>query len=108
MATVTTYPHIEIRDDGMAYIAGTQIKVIEVVLDKLAWDWSPEAIHRQHPHLSLAQIHAAFAYYYDHQVELDRVIAERERQTEQLIAEIQARQGESPLRAKLKSLGQIP
>ena len=40
------------------------MKVTEVVLDKIAYGWSPEEIHFQHPHLSLAQIHAALTYYY--------------------------------------------
>jgi hypothetical protein len=35
------------------------------VLDKLAYGWSPEEIHFQHPALSLAQIHAALSYYYE-------------------------------------------
>jgi uncharacterized protein (DUF433 family) len=36
-------------------------------LDHLAYGWSPEEMHYQHPPLSLAQIHAALAYYFDHQ-----------------------------------------
>lgn len=28
-----------------------QVKVIEVVLDKMAYGWSAEEIHLQHPHL---------------------------------------------------------
>jgi uncharacterized protein (DUF433 family) len=48
--------------------------VIEVVLDHLAYGWSPEEIHFQHTHLSLAQIHAALSYYHDHQTELDAEI----------------------------------
>ena len=63
--------HIEIDDQGVPWIAGGNTKVIEVVLDKLAYGWSPEEMHLQHPHLSLAQIHAAFSYYYEHQEELD-------------------------------------
>jgi len=34
-------------------------------------DSSPEEIHAPHPHLSLAQIHAALGCYYDHREELD-------------------------------------
>ncbi len=30
---------------GVAWIAGTRVKVIEVVLDKIAYGWSPEEIH---------------------------------------------------------------
>ena len=70
----TTYPHIEIRD-GMAYVAGTRMKVVTLVLEHLANHWEAEALRRQHPPLSLGQVHSALAYYYDHQVELDQIIS---------------------------------
>ena len=73
------------------------MKVIEVALDKLAHGWSPEETHFQHPHLSLAQIHAALAYYYDHQPELDAEIERRLRYADELAK----RSLESPLRKKL-------
>ena len=50
---------IEIDEKGVPWISGANTKVVEVVLDKLAYGWSPEEIHFQHPHLSLAQIHAS-------------------------------------------------
>lgn len=40
---------IEIDGEGVAWIGGTRVKVIEVVLDKIAYGWSPEEIHFQHP-----------------------------------------------------------
>jgi len=78
MATTITTP-LEIDENGVAWIAGANTKVIEVVLDKLAYGWSPEEIHFQHAHLSLAQIHSALAYYYENQDALDAQI-ERDRQ----------------------------
>ena len=69
MAVVST--QIEIDEQGVAWLTGANVKVIEVALDKLAHGWSPEEIHFQHPHLSLAQIHAALGYYYDHKAEID-------------------------------------
>jgi uncharacterized protein (DUF433 family) len=72
--TTAALTHIELDENGVAWIAEANTKVIEVVLDKLAYGWSPEEIHFQHPHLSLAQIHAALAYYYDHQAEFDATI----------------------------------
>lgn len=71
-------------------------------MDKLAHGSSPEEIHFQYPHLSLAQIHAAFAYYYDHQAELD---AEIQRRWEEVNA-LAAQEIESPLRKRLRMLGQ--
>ncbi len=62
---------IEIDDKGVAWISGTRIKVIEVAIDKLAHDSTPEEIQAEYPHLSLAQIYAALAYYYEHKAELD-------------------------------------
>lgn len=53
--------HVQIDARGVAWIDETNVKVIEVVLDRLAHGWSPEEIHFQHPHLCLAQIHAALA-----------------------------------------------
>ena len=76
MSTVPS-THISIDDMGVAWIDDTNIKVIEVVLDRLANGWSPEEIHFQQTHLSLAQIHAALSFYYDHQKEIDQQIADR-------------------------------
>ncbi len=65
---------IELDNRGIAWIGGTGVKVTEVVQDKIAYGWSPEEIHFQHPHLSLAQIHAALTYYYENQNNLDAQI----------------------------------
>src|SRR5437867_13000605 len=62
---------IEIDARGVAWVAGANTKVKEIVLDKLAYGWSPEEMHFQHPHLSMAQIHAALAYYYENQEKID-------------------------------------
>ena len=95
---------IELDDRGVAWIAGANTKVIEVVLDKIAYGWSPEEMHLQHPHLSLAQIHAAFSYYYDHQAEYD---AEIERQTQEY-ERLRAENLNSPIRKKFREMGKLP
>ena len=67
---------------------------------RLAYGWSPEEIHFQHPHLSLAQIHAALAHhYYDDQAALDVEIA----QQEQTVRRLRLDAGDSPLVARLKA-----
>ena len=100
MATTIVSTHIEIDDKGVASIAGANTKVVEVVLDRLAYGWSPEEIHFQHPHLSLAQIHSALAYYYDNQEKLDSEIEERGREAERLRAKV----SNAALRQKLLNL----
>jgi uncharacterized protein (DUF433 family) len=96
-------PHIRHDDRGVAWIDDTNVKVIEVVLDRLAYGWSPEEIHFQHPDLSLAQIHAALAFYYDHQSELDAEIARQDQEVERL----RQKAGTSPLVVRLKASGLI-
>jgi uncharacterized protein (DUF433 family) len=95
-----TVSQIEIDEKGVAWIVGANTKVIEVVLDKLAYGWSPEETHFQHPHLSLAQIHAALAYYYEHQEQLDSDIAKRRQEVEKMAGDLL----DSPLRRKLLAL----
>ena len=46
-----------------------------IVTDYLAYGWSVDEMHRQHSDLCLADLHAAMAYYYDHQQEIDDEIA---------------------------------
>ena len=74
LMTATFTTQIELDERGVAWIADTKVKVTEVVLDKLAMGWSPEEIHFQHSDLSLAQIYAAFTYYYENQATLDEQI----------------------------------
>jgi uncharacterized protein (DUF433 family) len=96
--------HIVLDDRGRGWIDDTNVKVIEVVLDRFAWGLSPEEIHEGYPHLSLAQIHAALSYYYDHKAEYDAEIARQEELVERLRAENQ----NSPIRQKLRAMGKIP
>ena len=99
MATGLT-TQIEVDATGVAWIVGANTKVREVVLDKLAYGWSAEEMHFQHPHLSMAQIHAALAYYYENQDQLD---AEIRRNLEE-VDQISGQSAPSALRSKLQSL----
>jgi uncharacterized protein (DUF433 family) len=93
-----TYLHIEMTPQGVPILAGTTIKVAEVVMDRLAHHWDADEIQRQHPHLSLAQIHSAPAYYYDHQIEVDKDIDRRLREADETLAEV----GNTAVRAKVQ------
>ncbi len=74
--TETRYEHIMLTEDSVPMIAGTKMKVVELVLDHIAYGWSPEELHFQHQDLTMGQIHSALAYYWDHQEELDQNIEE--------------------------------
>jgi uncharacterized protein (DUF433 family) len=99
MSTIAT-AHIEVDENGVAWIDDTKVKVIEIVIDKIAHGSSPEEIHFQYPHLSLAQIHAALAYYYDNQAALEAEIQQRWRESDELAKKI----SDSSLRQKLLTL----
>ena len=97
-------PHIEFNSQGVPYLAGTQTKVIEVALDRLAHHWDADEIHRQHPHLSLAQIYSALAYYYDHEAEMDEEIEEQLKRVEKIRNDLRP----SPIQQKLRAKGLLP
>jgi len=97
--------HIELNDKGVAKLVGHRIKVEHIVALKQCQGLTAEQIQSDaYPHLSLSQIHAALAYYYDHRDEIDRQMkagqefVERERQKQEsdpahqaLVAKIKAR-----------------
>ncbi|HEX6904464.1 MAG TPA: DUF433 domain-containing protein [Thermoanaerobaculia bacterium] len=93
------YPHIETDTNGVPYILGTTMKIVELVMAQRAHGWSPEELFFQYPHLSLSQIHSALAYYWDHQAELDADIERRSR----FVEEIRRETGPSPRAEKLRN-----
>jgi uncharacterized protein (DUF433 family) len=97
----TRYAHIVLDARGVPRIAGTTMKVVELVTAQTAYGCSAEERHFQFPHLSLGQIHPALAYYWDHRDELDQDIARR-------LAAVDRQQRQTPaplLRARLRARG---
>ena len=58
------------RCGGRPHIAGTRIRVQDIVADHEYHGLSPDQIVREYPHLSLAQVYAALAYYFDRRDEI--------------------------------------
>ncbi|MFL5733254.1 MAG: DUF433 domain-containing protein [Chloroflexia bacterium] len=92
----TGYEHIALDENGVPVIAGTTPKVIELVVERQAYGWSPEELYFQHPYLSLGQIYSALAYYSDHTAELDQDIQRRLTEIDWL----RRQAGPSPLKEK--------
>ncbi len=91
--------HIAIKPGycgGKPHILGHRIKVQHVVVWHVRMGMSPTEIVVSHPTISLSDVHAALAYYYDHRVEIDADIAA----DEELAAEVEA-QYPSRLEGKL-------
>jgi len=98
--TVKAAPHIVRDAQGVAWVDDTNVKVVELAQDHLAYGWSAEAIHEQFPHLSLAQIHAALAFFYDHATDFEQEMLRRESE----VASWKVELGESALQRRLRRL----
>ncbi len=64
---------------GKPRIDGHRVKVAHVAICHERMGMSADEIATAHPSISLAQIHAALAYYFDHKAEIDADIEEGER-----------------------------
>jgi uncharacterized protein (DUF433 family) len=100
IATATTYQHIVLNEVGVPLIAGTTLKVVEIIEAQRAYGWSPEEYHLNHRYLTMGQIHSALAYYWDHKAELDRVLEEQE----QFMIQAERTTGDSPFRQRINNL----
>ena len=49
---MTAYEHVQLDADGTPIIAGTNMKVVELVMAQMAQGWSPAELHFQHPDLA--------------------------------------------------------
>lgn len=92
MVNATSYPHI-IKEDGKParLERHPRVRVAQIVIDYLAYGWSADEIHRQHPHLSLAEVHAAMGYYYDNQAEIDADISAELKEVDRALDAAKAR-----------------
>jgi uncharacterized protein (DUF433 family) len=61
---------------GKACITGTRIRVQDIFVWHEMQGQSADAIVSQFPQLSLADVYAALAYYWDHRDEIDRQMQE--------------------------------
>ena len=82
---------------GKPCIAGTRIRVQDIVLRTELGDSADDLVNA-FPHITLADVHAALAYYYENQAAVDKQI----RESDELISRIRAASG-SGLLAPLKS-----
>lgn len=102
MLASVSYPHIEKSEDLPARLQRLpRIRVLQIVMDYLAYGWSVEEICRQHPYLTQSEAHAAMGYYFDNQAEIDRKISDE-------WAQVQASESQgvrSPFYARIKARG---
>ncbi len=68
---------------GRLRIDGTRITVLQIAT-LYKQGWAAEEIVDQYPHLSLAQVYAALAYYHANRDEVERELYEEQREAERL------------------------
>jgi uncharacterized protein (DUF433 family) len=98
--TTTLHSHITSSPGtrgGKPLLAGTRITIADVVLLHLRLGQSLEQVAARYQ-LSLAAVHAAMAYYYDHRADIDRSLDD-----ENAAIEAARQQNPSLLQAKLKA-----
>lgn len=83
MPEAVTFPHIEKPPGELARLEShPRTRVAMIVADYLWRGWSAEEIVRQYPHLTLAEVHAALAYYHDHRDDIESELAAEYRDAE--------------------------
>lgn len=61
---------------GRPFILGTTIEVSAIVIATIVHGQTPEQIASEYK-LTLTQVHATLAYYYEHKAEIDNLIEQR-------------------------------
>ena len=69
-------------------MAGTRVRIVDIVIEYEYLNSSPDEIINAHPHLKLEQVHDALSYYYENRKDLDSKIKE-DKQFIQKISEAQ-------------------
>ena len=86
MVRKTLDAHIEIRpgySGGRPRIAGRRIRVQDVAIWHEEMNMSAQEIAKEYD-LSLSDVYAALAYYYDHREQIDKMIADDDAFVEQM------------------------
>lgn len=83
--------HIEIQPSAIhgqkACIAGTRISVQDVYVWHELMGRTPDQIVAEYPFLSLAQVHSALAYFFDHTDEIREQVKRGQLEAEQIKAD---------------------
>ena len=97
----TDSPPLRQDDSGAVRIGKTQV-LLELVIRAFEDGATPETIVQRYPSTTLADIYAVIAYYLRHRGFVERYLAERERQAEDIRRRIEVRQGDlSEIRRRL-------
>ena len=93
--------YVEIRknSDGQdrPFLNGTRVKVQDLVLLHERFNHSVDEIARQYPHLSIAQVHGALAYFFEDRQAIWKCIHDDEAFLEQMKAQQSAKSAQGSI-----------
>ena len=95
--------HIELdaaKCGGKPVVAGTRIRVWDVYVASELGGLSPDEIVAQYPSISLADVHAALAYYWDNREAID----EQMRLADERVEQLKKLTGQGPLAQSLANM----
>jgi uncharacterized protein (DUF433 family) len=87
MTAAVIQEHIQIVDGPSGptpRIAGHRIRVQDIAIAHEQLGWSADEIVDQYPTITLADVYAALAYYWDHRDEIEQAIADERAYAEEL------------------------
>jgi uncharacterized protein (DUF433 family) len=96
---VEELPHLHRDSNHAVWIDQTGYRVVDLVREHLAHGWSAESLHENHPDLSLAQIHAALAWFYDHEQAVLDEISEKTRLADRIFESVGSRSVQDRIKA---------
>ena len=97
---IDTLPHLVRDSQGTLWIDDSGYRVLDLAAEHLAHGWSADILQENHPDLTLAQIHAALAWFYDHEEEMRQEMLRREANAATMLAEIEV----SPLQKRFRAI----
>ncbi len=98
--TIVAQEYIEIDGRGVAGLAGSRIKVQDLVACQRVNELTTEQLIAEFPELGPARVHAALAYYHDHTDLIDAEIEEGTRYADEMRAKNPNRFTREELRAR--------
>ena len=99
----TAQKHIESREGvcgGKPCVAGTRIRVWDIYVHHEVRGMTPDEIVTQYPELSLADVHAAMAYYWDNREAIDKQMKD----ADEFVDQLKAVTGPGPLERRLRGM----
>lgn len=79
------------RMEDTKRIKGTRIRIVDIGIEFEYLGMSPDEVVRAHPHISLAQVHEALAYFYKHIKDMREKIRKDESYIEKLKQKYQSK-----------------